>query len=44
MDAQQLGQDVADGTVEAGRLEDGRAVLVAYEIYRQGNRYGQPPG
>jgi transposase len=28
----------------AWRLEDGRAVLVAYEIYRQGNRYGQPPG
>jgi len=28
----------------AWRLENGRAVLVAYEIYRQGNRYGQPPG
>ena len=28
----------------AWRLEDGRAVLVAYEIYRQGNCYGQPPG
>ena len=28
----------------AWRLEDGRAVLVAYEIYRQGNRYGQPQG
>lgn len=28
----------------AWRLEDGRAVLVAYDIYRQGNRYGQPPG
>jgi transposase len=28
----------------AWRLEDGRAVLVAYKIYRQGNRYGQPPG
>jgi hypothetical protein len=28
----------------AWRLEDGRAVLVAYEIYRQGNRYGQPLG
>jgi hypothetical protein len=28
----------------AWRLEDGRAVLVAYEVYRQGNRYGQPPG
>jgi DNA-binding protein H-NS len=28
----------------AWRLEDGRAVLVAYEIYRHGNRYGQPEG
>lgn len=28
----------------AWRLEDGRAVLVAYEIYRQGNRYGKPVG
>ena len=28
----------------AWRLEDGRAVLVAYEIYRQGNRDGQPLG
>ena len=28
----------------AWRLEEGRAVLVAYDIYRQGNRYGQPPG
>jgi len=28
----------------AWRLEDGRAVLVAYEIYRHGNKYGQPPG
>ena len=28
----------------AWRLEDGRAVLVAYEIYRQGNRYGKPAG
>jgi hypothetical protein len=28
----------------AWRLEDGRAVLIAYEIYRRGNRYGQPPG
>jgi transposase len=28
----------------AWRLEDGRAVLVAYEIYRRGNHYGQPPG
>ncbi len=28
----------------AWRLEDGRAVLVAYEIYRRGNRYGQPAG
>jgi transposase len=27
------------------RLEDGRAVLVAYQIYRgPGNRYGQIPG
>ena len=28
----------------AWRLEDGRAVLIAYDIYRQGNRYGQPAG
>ena len=28
----------------AWRLEDGRAVLIAYEIYRRGNNYGQPPG
>ena len=28
----------------AWRLEDGRAVLIAYEIYRLGNRYGRPPG
>jgi len=28
----------------AWRLEDGKAVLVAYEIYRCGNSYGQPPG
>jgi len=28
----------------AWRLEDGRAVLIAYEIYRRGNRYGQPTG
>ena len=28
----------------AWRLEDGRAVLVAYEIYRCGNNFGQPPG
>ncbi len=28
----------------AWRLEDGGAVLVAYEIYRRGNKYGQPPG
>jgi uncharacterized coiled-coil protein SlyX len=28
----------------AWRLEDGRAVLIAYEIYRRGNRYGQPSG
>lgn len=28
----------------AWRLEHGQAVLVAYEIYRCGNRYGQPPG
>lgn len=26
------------------RLENGRAVLVAYEIYRCGNRFGRPPG
>ncbi len=26
------------------RLENGRAVLVAYEIYRSGNRFGRPPG
>lgn len=26
------------------RLENGRAVLVAYEIYRSGNRFGKPPG
>jgi hypothetical protein len=28
----------------AWRLENGRAVLVAYEIYRHGNRYGKPVG
>jgi len=28
----------------AWRLEDGRAVLIAYEIHRRGNSYGQPPG
>ncbi len=28
----------------AWRLENGRAVLVAYEIYRHGNRYGKPAG
>jgi len=28
----------------AWRLEDGRAVLVAYEIYRRGNDFGQPAG
>jgi len=28
----------------AWRLEDGRAVLIAYEIYRRGNSYGQPTG
>jgi len=28
----------------AWRLEDGRAILVAYEIHRCGNKYGQPPG
>ena len=28
----------------AWRLEDGRAVLIAYEIYRFGNNYGRPPG
>ena len=26
------------------RLENGRAVLVAYEIYRHRNRFGKPPG
>ena len=26
------------------RLEDGKAVLIAYEIYRRGSRYGHPPG
>jgi uncharacterized small protein (DUF1192 family) len=28
----------------AWRLEEGRAVLVAYEIYRQGNHFGKPAG
>lgn len=28
----------------AWRLEQGRAVLIAYEIYRQGNQFGQPAG
>lgn len=28
----------------AWRLEDGRAVLIAYEIYRCGNLFGKPPG
>jgi len=28
----------------AWRLEDGRAILIAYEVYRHGNSYGQPPG
>jgi len=28
----------------AWRLENGRAVLIAYEVYRCGNNYGQPPG
>ena len=28
----------------AWRLENGRAVLIAYDIYRRGNNYGQPPG
>jgi len=28
----------------AWRLENGRAVLLAYEIYRHGNSYGQPRG
>ena len=28
----------------AWRLEDGRAVLVAYDIYRCGNSFGQPSG
>ena len=26
------------------RFENGRSVLVAYEVYRCGNRFGQPPG
>jgi len=26
------------------RLENGRAVLVAYEVFRCGNQYGKPPG
>ena len=26
------------------RLENGRAVLVAYEIHRAGNQFGRPPG
>ncbi len=28
----------------AWRLENGRAVLVAYKIYRYGNEFGKPPG
>jgi len=28
----------------AWRLEQGRAVLIAYDIYRRGDRYGQPSG
>ena len=28
----------------AWRLEDGRAILVAYAIHRCGNNFGQPPG
>ncbi len=28
----------------AWRLENGRAVLIAYEIYRRGNRFGKPAG
>jgi hypothetical protein len=28
----------------AWRLEDGRAVLIAYEIYRRGNVFGKPAG
>ena len=28
----------------AWRLEDGRAILIAYDIHRKGNRYGQPAG
>ena len=28
----------------AWRLEDGKAVLIAYEIYRSGNKYGRPSG
>lgn len=26
------------------RLENGRAVLVAYEVFRHGNQFGKPPG
>jgi hypothetical protein len=28
----------------AWRLEDGRAVLVAYDVFRYGNLFGKPPG
>ena len=28
----------------AWRLEEGRAVLIAYDIYRHGNRFGKPAG
>lgn len=28
----------------AWRLEEGRAVLVAYDIFRRGNHFGKPPG
>lgn len=26
------------------RLENGRAILIAYEVFRHGNRFGKPPG
>ena len=26
------------------RFENSRSVLIAYEVYRRGNRFGQPPG
>jgi len=35
---------VLSHTRVAWRLEEGRAVLVAYDIYRHGKRYGKPAG